>query len=149
MKDPEIFSLILIMGLPLLLAYLLGALRIFERHFNRNSSKEERTVLGVNVINLRDAALVTLALDFSEMLNSYLYLSMNEFGGERQDLLLVGLLIMFHLFVLFIGLSHKKRQISEVSYSKSLAFNRLLQLYFAITILMTNAVTIKGLMGVI
>lgn len=148
MRDPEFLSLVVIVGLPIILAYLLMALRIFERRFNREESEKDWGSIGFNLINIRDAALVTLALDLSELLNTYTSASVGEISSSQpQDFLLLTILLLFHLTVLFTGMSYKKREISEVNYLRSRAFNRLFQLYLALIILMTNAVTIKGLMG--
>lgn len=149
-KNTEFVSLVLIMGLPIILAYLLVIIRIVERRFVGYKHEEGRLPLlfSYTLIDIRDAALVTLALDFAEIIRAYSQSNLiNVSENIHRDFLIISVLIVFHMTTLFMGLTFRKREMSESSYLKSSAFNRMLQLYLAITILVTNAVTIKGIMG--
>lgn len=151
-KNTEFVSVILIMGLPIILAYLLVIIRVFERRFVHLEHFEHRehriSFFSYTLIDVRDAALVTLALDFAEIIKAFSPPNLiNLSENIHRDFLLIFVLIIFHMSTLFMGLTFRRRELSETSYLKSSTFNRMLQLYLALVILLTNAVTIKGIMG--
>ncbi len=105
MRDTELISMVFTIGLPVLLAYLLMALRLFEvRYYKTNdkySSNSKKISENTFGISIRDAALVTLALDISELLNNYTA-SLQEISSSlSRDLILITLLLFFHVTLLF------------------------------------------------
>ena len=119
MRDTELISMVFTIGLPVLLAYLLMALRLFEvRYYKTNdkySSNSKKISENTFGISIRDAALVTLALDISELLNNYTA-SLQEISSSlSRDLILITLLLFFHVTLLFFGLSYKRREYYENS----------------------------------
>ncbi len=143
-KDPTLMSVILL--LPLLALYVLMALRIVERKYLRGEDDyEERWKKPI--IDIRDAALVTIGLDFSEIARLLPFI--RDVGGIKHEMALVIVLLLFHLSALFLSALSKRIVSSEESYTKSMAFNKLMRMYIAAILLLTNAVTINMLVGML
>lgn len=125
--------------LPLLLMYLLISFRLLER---RKQSEEERQNSGI--VPVRDALLVTLALDLSVLAQ--------EFGpGAQSERLTIALVFAGYLFVVHAGLLFMSTRLirpdsrlGQFAKNKGLArasSRRALESYFALMVLMTNAAT--------
>ena len=118
MRDTELISMVFTIGLPVLLAYLLMALRLFEvRYYKTNdkySSNSKKISENTFGISIRDAALVTLALDISELLNNYTA-SLQEISSSlSRDLILITLLLFFHVTLLFLVCLIKEESIMKI-----------------------------------
>ena len=146
MIENEPTMIILLIMLPLLALYVLLALRIFERRKQRDED-QYKTKLQKPIIDIRDAALITIGLDFAEF--SRLVPRINEISEIKHELALVLILVVVHLIALFSSALSRPSVSIEDSYIKSLAFNKLMQLYLAAILLTTNAVTINKLLGLL
>lgn len=117
--------------------YMLVASRMFER---RKTSERDRYSL-FSIINIRDAALVTIALDISELPGAFGNALKHDSFQLPAAMIIVAL--TFHVLAYFtVSRLHLK---SEVTRSKSLTQN-ILNMYVALTLLMTNAVTLMDIM---
>ena len=123
--------------LPLLLAYLLMFVRLFERR--RAAEVQGRYLL--TVINIRDAAIATLALDLAEL---------TRVGGQFQHggsalLLVLTLFVLHSVFFVFIGIRNPDPD-APIS---GVLWPRLITIYIALILLMTNAVTILRVINLV
>lgn len=117
--------------------YMLVASRMLER---RKMPERDRYSLS-SIINVRDAALVTIALDISELPGALGNAFKYDSSQLPSAMIIVALLL--HMMAYFtVCRLHSK---SEVTRSKSLTQN-IFNMYVALTLLMTNAVTLMDIM---
>ena len=121
--------------LPALLMYMLVILRMVER---RQVPFESRSSVWA-ILSIRDAALVTLALDISEVAQGLIPYVIHR---ERPlPLAIASLLFALHVSVFLVASSHQRNHDRSSLDSGGLTRGAL-NTYFALTLLMTNAVTI-------
>lgn len=123
--------------LPLFLMYLLVTIRMFER---RKIPYEKRTSVW-SILSIRDAVLVTLALDVSEISSGFMSAFVDKY--EILPIAVATMLLTVHMMVYFLfttKLIHNESQPTKNS------TRSILDVYFALTLLMTNAVTILDVM---
>ena len=143
-------SLFVVVGLPIGLFYILFFVRLMERKIYRTMEDPDNPLFfRMPIISLRDAALVALALDFAELLQVFQEPSLG-FGGAPQAYRLTLLTILFflHIGILFTGL-YTERHIGQIEYLKRSSYLKLMHMYMALAVLLTNAVTIQHLLGLV
>lgn len=134
----EILTLYSAFLLPVLLMYLLVTLRMVER---MQTPFEERANVW-SILSVRDAALVTLALDVSELSGGLASVLVRESPMQLQ-IGVAGVLLALHLMTYL--LATRRHLFSDESRSKY-STRSILNAYFALTLLMTNAVTLMDIM---
>ena len=128
--------------LPLSLAYLIIVVRLFERI--RIPESERGTFL--TVLSVRDSALATLALDLAELLRRF----EGMFLGDTSSFSTALVFILFFLhFTIFVAVSSREREGQESFRTVGHLLPKFLSLYLALTLLMTNAVTMFQVLGVL
>lgn len=123
--------------LPVLLMYLLVALRMLER---RKILLRDRPSF-LSIVSVRDAALVTVALDLSELVGTFE--GVFDFEGFSIPFVMVLSILLFHIivYIKIVGFFSG----SEGVRSKNPTRN-ILNMYFALALLMTNSVTVMDIM---
>lgn len=134
---PDSISLYSAGILPLLLMYLLVILRMIER---RQVPSEYRSSVW-SILSVRDAALVTLALDLSEVVGSFV--PSLAFRESPLQFVIPGALLALHLLVYFLATT---RTLHRENPPSNNSLRSILDVYFALTLLMTNAVTLMDIM---
>lgn len=123
--------------LPILLMYMLVALRVFERR----KTLEGDGYSTLSIINVRDAALVTIALDISELLGAFEDSFM--YDGSQLPFAVVVVALSLHVMAYFTLVRLQSSR--DIRPSKSSTQN-IFNMYVALTLLMTNAVTLMEIM---
>ncbi|WP_164465110.1 hypothetical protein [Aeromonas dhakensis] len=133
-------TMIYFIGIPAIIAYLLLILAYFDKMKNDNS---------ILKFPLRDAAIATLALDFSVLIPQLFEQSSIGILTDGLNLLsVITLLFFFHLSILFY--SRKLEVIMEYnaksSYKKRI-IALVLPMYAGLLCLMTNGVSIEAMLA--
>ncbi|MFQ1941687.1 hypothetical protein ACK354_09030 [Aeromonas veronii] len=133
-------TMIYFIGIPAIIAYLLLILAYFDKMKNDNS---------ILKFPLRDAAIATLALDFSVLIPQlFEQSSIGIFTDGLNLLSVITLLFFFHLSILFY--SRKLEVIMEYnaksSYKKRIVA-LVLPMYAGLLCLMTNGVSIEAMLA--
>ena len=132
--DSKISYTVILLPIPLM--YVLIAVRMLDR---RDSSRQGRYRLGSSV-NIRDAALIAIALDVSELAG---VLQDGLSQGNMLPISMIAVALSFHMLA-YMGVSRIYFRL-EGFLSRS-ATRSVMTLYVALTLLMTNAVTLMDIM---
>jgi len=117
--------------LPLFLAYVLIFVRLFERR--RTSAPQGRSFS--TLLNIRDAAIATLALDLAEL--TRLTEPLRLVDAARTTMLIVFALLFLHVSLVIVAGTRDRDVPGPEAF-----WPRLVTTYIALALLMTNAVTI-------
>ena len=131
----SIFAIIL---MPLLLVYFLAIFYILERYSDLG---EQKPLYHWKDRVARDAAIMAVAIDIAESIRSFAPTDPQLLEIELDfDLILPAILLIFHLTGLIVStLFHRKDSLLYTYF----------QLYLAFILLVTNAITVKGLIGML
>lgn len=143
-------SLLAVVGLPMLLVYMLLLVRHVERRTGRALGGPKRELMSLFArISLRDAALVVLTLDFAELIEVFWFpgLGALDFPVAYQAGLL-GVLFLLHVFALLAGL-HIEARLAAAEFAKYNVRLTYMNLYMALSVLVTNPVTIQHLLRMV
>lgn len=132
-------EIVVALFLPLLLMYLLLFFRIIE---GRQKSHEERHS-GAQLA-LRDALLVTLALDLAEVVTEFG--SGVEFSHIKLPLAISATLFVLHISFFFLLTTRVQERVSDIEPSDRISYRKMLDAYLALIVIMTNATTVGFLM---
>ncbi|MDR6714258.1 hypothetical protein J2W83_003879 [Pseudomonas hunanensis] len=118
--------------LPILLMYVLMAIRLLDRW---------RAGGGVSsIINVRDAALVAIALDVSGLAGVL------DYGLGHDNILPIAMVMVALSFHLIFYVSMSRVSFSAEGFLSRSVTRSIMNLYIALTLLMTNAVTLLDMM---
>lgn len=144
----ETYSIIAIVGLPMMMAYLIVIVRILERKFLPSSNDKYAIHPTFQIPVLRDAALITLAIDFSELfqvIQPQIYI---DGPYQRYQFVLIMVLIIFHLSSLIMSI-YSTRFVEMRKEKYQGGWWKLMNAYIALAVLLTNAITIQHVLGLV
>jgi hypothetical protein len=123
-------------ALPIILLYLLVIIRVAER---RRKSSEGIFSLG-SFVSIRDAGLMTLALDASEIASNLGPFIYNK--ESSISLMIAAVLLFVHLSIFLLSNKLIRNRELNFQYSRSNFSRNALDTYIAFSLLITNAMTI-------
>lgn len=142
-----IYSLLNVIFIPFALVYLLSFIAFFERRLRkRYRSTEDTFVLKRSLISIRDAALVSVGLDISQLIQALDVVWYEKVWALTSyyfviPTLLISILLIFHLSVLIYSIRleivHPLKRKTDTD-----VWDKWGSVYVAFLVLLTNAVTL-------
>jgi hypothetical protein len=133
--------------LPITLIYFLAIARFLEK---RLSARREKKFFIYDLISVRDAALVTFTLDISEIVKLVDGIGANfSIAGTKFELAFIGVLLVLHFSILVVSRTISTRPVPHFIEDQSSSYRGLISVYLATLLILTNAISLRQLVGIL